>query len=375
MKKIVTLSFIACFSLLRSIEACTAFQLQSEDGAHIYYRSMEFGFPLKSDLLIVPRGTEYIGAAPGNKPGLRWKVTYGYVGMNQQIMPTLVSDGMNEKGLVVGCLYLPGFAQFETPDPKKTEKTLGSSELCSFLLGTCATVSEVKEMLPKILVAEEPVNGMQNFVLPLHYYICDQTSEVLIVEYVNGQRHMYDNQSGVLTNSPPLDWHLSNLPNYTNLSPVNAPAIDFGNWKVENPSQGTGLLGIPGDYTAPSRFVRAAFFSKWAALQKTALEAVCLGFHILNAFDIFEGIIRERDKAKKLLEIPPNEPILDITQWVIVHDRTNLKTYFRNYDSLSIQMVDLKKINFGESGFKKAEMKKDFIPEDITSSFKSIGLH
>ena len=95
--------------------ACTAFQLKSGDGAQIYFRSMEFGYPFNSKMLIVPRGTEYTGTAPGGKPGKKWTVQYGYVGLNVDVLPTAVADGQNEKGLAVGMLYLPGYSQYLDP--------------------------------------------------------------------------------------------------------------------------------------------------------------------------------------------------------------------------------------------------------------------
>src|SRR3982751_4401285 len=90
------------FSVLISIlaihaaEACTAFQLKAEDGTQIYCRTLEFGFKLDSNILIVPQGIEYTGTAPGAQSGLKWKTKYGFVGLNQPMAPTLVSDGMNK---------------------------------------------------------------------------------------------------------------------------------------------------------------------------------------------------------------------------------------------------------------------------------------
>jgi choloylglycine hydrolase len=357
--------------------ACTAFQLQSQDGAFIYCRSMEFGFIMDSDLLIVPRGMEFIGTTPQGAQGLKWRIKYGYVGLNLSASPTSISDGMNEKGLIAGSLYLPGFAEYETPDPAKNDRTLGFWELPSFLLGTCATVEEVKNALLNILVAQEPVPGMWDFVLPLHLYIGDQSGKAIVIEYVNGKRRVYDNPIGVLTNSPPFDWQLINLNNYINLTPVNVTKLNLGNMTLQNLGQGTGLLGIPGDYTPSSRFIRASFFSQCAASKKSAEETVKMGFHILNTFDIFEGIVRQKCsyRARKNA-MPAARTITDsgvtydeeMTEWVVVHDRTNLKTYFRNYDSLRIQMVDLKKIDFTKPGFRKIPMMRAFTVDDVTAN-------
>ncbi len=347
-----------------SVHACTAFQLKSQDGASIYCRSLEFGFPMNSNLLIVPRESSYAGTTPAGKPGLKWRVKYGHVGMNQSIAPTFLSDGMNEKGVVVGCLYLPGYAKYEDPDPKQTDKTLGAWELTSYLLGTCSSLDDVKGALKNILVAQENTPGIGDFVIPLHFYVSDATGAVLIVEYVGGKRMEYDDPLGVLTNSPPFDWQQINLSNFINLSPVNVPQLQLSNFDVRSLGQGTGLLGIPGDYTPPSRFVRATLFSQWALPQKTALETVRTGFHILNTFDIFEGIVR--DVGPKANPLKTSD--FEMTEWIIVHDKTNLKTYFRSYKSLQIQMADLKNIDFAKPGFRTISLKKNFEIIDETTN-------
>lgn len=348
-------------SLISILEACTAFHLKSLDNALIYCRSMEFGFPMDSHLLIVPRGAAYTGTAPEGKRGIRWKTKYGFIGLNQSIDRTLVSDGMNEKGLVVGMLYLPGYAKYESPNPSRNDKTLGAWELGTYILSACSSIEEAKMILPTLLVAEQP-NPQAKFSLPLHFYIADASGAVLIVEFIDGERHMYDNPIGVLTNSPPFDWQMTNLSNFVNLSPFNIPEIMLGNYKIQNYSQGSGSLGIPGDYTPPSRFIRAALYSNWALLTKSAAECVRLGFHILNTFDIFPGAIQDRSN-------PTKSP--DITEWAVVHDQSNLKTYVRTYDSLSIQMVDLKKIDWNQIGTREILLPKEFVVQDVTSNARS----
>ncbi len=347
---------ILFLAALSSLEACTAFHLRAQDGALIYCRSMEFGFPLDSHILIAPRGTSYVGTAPGAK-GLRWKTKYGFTGLNQVFDRTLVSDGMNEKGLVVGMLYLPGYAKYEQPDPAQTNKTLGAWEVGSYLLGMCATVGEAKELLSSVLVAEQMIPVIKR-ALPLHFYVGDSSGAVLVVEYVDGKRTFYDDPIGVLTNSPPFDWQMKNLCNYVNLSPANVHHMTLGNWKVDYYGQGSGSLGMPGDFTPPSRFVRAALYSNWAHQVATASDCVRLGFHILNTFDIFLGAIQDKTKPN-FLE--------DFTAWVTVNDQTNLKMYVRSYESLSIQMVDLKKIDFSKGELKEMLFSREFFPVEITN--------
>src|SRR4051812_42572501 len=116
MQKLIKIALV-CWTFLasRETEGCTAFQLKAQDGTLVYGRSMEFGFALDSDVLAIPRGMSYTGTAPEGE-GIKWKTKYGIVGMNQSIARTLVSDGMNEKGLVASLLYFPRFAQYETPE-------------------------------------------------------------------------------------------------------------------------------------------------------------------------------------------------------------------------------------------------------------------
>ncbi len=358
--------FLALFvvGIYSAAFGCTAFQLKAEDGAYVYCRTLEFGYEMDSHLLIVPRGTEYMGTAQKGE-GLKWKTKYGYVGMNLSLARNLISDGMNEKGLVVGALYIPGFVQYETPDAKRAKATLGGWELTSFLLGTCQTVEEVKKVLPTILVGQVGMPQLADFIFPLHFYIGDQTGAVAIVEYIKGKREVFDNPLGTLTNSPNFDWHLLNLDRYLNLSPRNGADLQLPNWTLKGMGQGTGLVGLPGDFSPPSRFVRAALFSQFAAEQKKGIDAVRLGFHILNSFDIFSGIVQPQiEEQKKGVSIGTPEP--EITQWVIVHDRLNLKTYWRTYGSLQIQMADLNKIDFSTAGLREMLINNDFRVEEVT---------
>ncbi|MFM8459881.1 MAG: linear amide C-N hydrolase, partial [Chthoniobacterales bacterium] len=136
--------------------ACTAFQLESNDGAQIYFRSMEFGYPFNSKMLIVPRGTEFTSTAPGGKPGKKWTAKYGFVGLNVDIAPNVVADGQNEKGLAIGMLYLPGFAQYQEPAAAPADQSIGSWEVLNYLLANCSSVDEaVGALQDDVYVAQQ----------------------------------------------------------------------------------------------------------------------------------------------------------------------------------------------------------------------------
>ncbi|MFM1867886.1 MAG: hypothetical protein RL591_1294 [Planctomycetota bacterium] len=372
---VLTLAALLPLAIHTFAAACTAFQIRAKDGSIIYFRSMEFGFPFNSEVLVVPRGTEYVGTAPGGKPGLKWTTTYGLVGLNVDIARNIVADGQNETGLAIGMLYLPGYAKFLAPDPAADVRAIGSWEAATYLLSTCANVDETLAALrEKVRIVEQPFPAFK-MPLTVHFWVGDASGRVVIVEFVDGKMNVYENPIGVLTNSPPFDWQTINLSNYVNLSPVNVASEKFGQTLVSNYGEGSGLLGLPGDYTPPSRFVRAAFFSQLATPAPTAIETVNLGFHVLNTFDIFNGAIRtntsdQSSNTKGLLGSSSTPKVVnsDTTEWVVAHDRTNLKTYVRTYNGLEVQAIDLKKIDFAKPGLRTIAMKNEFKPVDITDT-------
>lgn len=354
--------------------ACTAFQLESNDGAQIYFRSMEFGYPFNSQMLIVPRGTELTGTAPGGKPGKKWTTKYGFVGLNVDIAPTVVADGQNEKGLAIGMLYLPGFAQYQDPTAAPADQSIGSWEVLNYLLANCSSVDEaVGALQDDVYVAQQEFAPFKE-VLPVHYWIGDNTGKVVIAEYIGGKLNIHKAPLGTLTNSPPYDWQTLNVGNYVDISPVNVPERKLGNFTSVNYGQGSGGVGLPGDMSPPSRFIRASLFSHWATPGATALATVNLGFHVLNTFDIFNGAIQsdtadQTANTKGFLSSTGTPTLVntDTTEWVVAHDRTNLKTYVRTYGGLEIQVVDLKNVGFDKPGMRVIALQNDFAPEDITS--------
>ncbi|MBV9906631.1 MAG: linear amide C-N hydrolase, partial [Hyphomicrobiales bacterium] len=141
------------------------------------------------------------------------------------------------------------------------------------------------------------------------------------------------------TNSPGFDWHMTNLRNYVNFSLENHPPIQLGPVKLEPFGQGSGMLGMPGDFTPPSRFVRAVAFSQSVLEPKTGDDAVTTAFHILNNFDIPKGSTREAEKDEH------GNIVAEYTVWTAASDLKAKRYYFRTYDDSRIRMVDLMKMN------------------------------
>ena len=171
----------------------------------------------------------------------------------------------------------------------------------------------------------------------IHWRVGDSSGKQIVIEIEKGVAHVYDNPIGVITNAPGFQWHLTNLSNYINLTPVNPPAKEMYEFKVNPIGHGNGFLGLPGDFTPPSRFVRAAFFKSTAPVLATPRETMLQCFHILNNFDIPIG-----------MNFPKNEipDLPSATQWTSVIDLTNKEVYYKTFYNNAIRKIDLKEIDF-----------------------------
>lgn len=315
--------------------ACTGITVKAQDGAVVHARTMEFGMNLHSQVLIIPRGYSLTALGPGDKPGLKWKAKYGALGLNAFNLPSL-ADGMNEKGLGAGMFYLPGFAEYQKVTPTDQDKCLAPWDVVTWMLTNFASVDEVRAALPQVKVWPATLANISGSFQPLHYLVTDKEGNSLVVEYVGGKLHLYDNSLGVITNSPPFDWHLNNLRNYVNLSANNVPQLKLKGINIYPTGQGSGMLGLPGDITPPSRLIRAVAFTQATLPAPDGEEAVMSALRLLDSFYISKGMSRAWDKGKVHY---------DFTQWMDACDLKNLKFYFATYDNLTPKVVDMNKLD------------------------------
>lgn len=227
---------------------CTSFNFTTQDGVSIYARTMEWGASdLKSEVVLVPRDTSFTAVLDGGIAGLQWQNRYGFVGINADRLP-YASDGMNEAGLTVGVLFYPGFAEYQQPKAAEASATITSVDVANYILGTFATVDEVRQAFPKIRVVRSgDVEKSFGTPLPFHHAVTDATGGSIVIEYTNGTLAIHENKIGVMTNSPNYDWHLLNLRNYANLTPTGASHARTINGVSLAPfGAGTGMLGLPG---------------------------------------------------------------------------------------------------------------------------------
>jgi choloylglycine hydrolase len=335
-RKVSVAALIAAFTLATTPGfACTGISLKSGDGAAIRGRTLEFGFPMQSKVIVVPAGKELRGTLPDGGKGLIYTSRYAFVGANALGLPVIL-DGLNDQGLSVGLFYFPGYAKYADVTKENASHALAPQEFGVWALANFATVDEVREAVKTIVLVPTPAPGLgspQGAVAGAHFFLQDKTGKSIVVEPIDGTLKVHDAPLGVMTNAPTYDWHMTNLANYINLSVKDVESAKVGPLTIQAFGSGSGLLGLPGDFTPPSRFVRAVAYSQSAAPNKTADDAVLAAFHILNQFDIPEGSV---------VNAAIGEPADEITEWTSVADLQNLRWYFRTHTDQSIRVVDLK---------------------------------
>lgn len=345
-------------SAAQSAQACTGIFLKAADGTAVHARTLEFGIDLMSDVIMVPRGYARTGTTPDGKEGLKWTSKYASVGMNGAGVPFLF-DGLNEQGLAVGLFYFPTSAGYMPYTPTDASKTMAPWELGSWLLENFANIDEVKANIGNIVIPAV-VFGAWGFAPEVHFIVHDASGKSIVIEYVGGKLNVHDNPLGVITNSPAFDWHMTNLRNYINFSMDNTPPVQLGPVKLVPTGQGSGMLGLPGDFTPPSRFVRAVAFSQSVFKSKTGNEAVLQAFHVLNQFDIPKGSARDGEKDAN------GNIQADYTLWTAASDLKTKRYYFRTYENSQIRSLDLMKMNVDGKGIVKISIKGDEVIKSLT---------
>ena len=238
----------------------------------------------------------------------------------------LYAEAANEKGLYMAGLYFPGNAHY-FPDPDPQCDNLAPYELIPAVLGACETLAEARRMLERVrLIADPFAPGYP--LAPLHWHIADATGSLVAEPMADGLR-LYDDPAGVLTNNPPFPFHLTRLSDYQTLSPRPpenrfAPALGLQPY-----GQGMGAMGLPGDASPVSRFVRAAFLKAHAAFDGDEAAQVVQFFHILGAVSMVRGSV-----------VTP-EGRLDETTYSCCFDARSGVYYYHTYNASRISAVSL----------------------------------
>ena len=341
MKRIIGLAAVVliwAFSATDS-KACTGISLAAQDGSRVVARTVEWAAtPMQCGYVVSPRGHMHQSYTPKGENGMKYKSVYGYVGIYTEYEPFIV-EGVNEAGLAAGLFFFPNYGEYAPYDKTADAKTICDMQFVSWVLSQFSTIDQVKDAMSRVnLVTLDSKIGA------VHWRIIEPSGRMVVLEIVGGVPHFYENAVGVLTNAPGFEWHLTNLNNYVNLQPGSAADQTIKPGITLAPlGHGSGMLGLPGDFTSPSRFVRATFFQTTAPVWPTGFDTVVQAFHILNNFDIPIGSQHIRS------EIPKDMP--SATQFTAASDLKSMKFYYRTAWNSNIRCIDLMHIDFSKVKF------------------------
>jgi len=335
--KLLAVVHILLYILLNS-DACLEIRITAEDSTVVVARSLELAFDLKSDVIVEPKGQPHTAHIPdecikSKKQPMKWTNIESLVYIDA-LKLHVAADGQNTAGLSVGALLFPGFSKYQDIQKNKCGSVISQMEFPLWILGNFRTVQELRDAInedsfPLVYKELVPVDG-DKFLFELHYSVTDKTGDGIIIEFNDQGRKVHENTFGVLTNSPSYDFQMLNLRNYVHLSNYARDPLVLGKEELKAFGEGSGLLGMPGDLTPPSRLVRAAMLVNFASAAKTSDEAVNLATHLMNNFDIAHGLLKVRDVEES-----------DYTQWIVIKDLHNNVLYFRGYEDITLYAIRL----------------------------------
>ena len=307
---------------------CTAATYKTKD--FYFGRTLDYEFSYGEEIVVMPRNFPITFRHMGEM-----KHHHALIGMAHLAGDfPLFYDAINEKGLGMAGLNFVGNADYKPFAPDKDN--VAPFEFIPWILGQCASVKEVRLLLRKISLVNTPFSK-ELPLAQLHWIIADQ-EEAITVESVKEGLKIYDNPAGVMTNNPPFDEQMLQLNNYMHLSPK-SPKNQFSDkLPLTTHSRGMGALGLPGDLSSQSRFVRVAFVKLNSVSGDSEAESISQFFHILGSVDQQRGCCDVGDEK------------YEYTIYTSCCNASKGIYYYTTYENHQISGVDMHRENLdGES--------------------------
>ena len=291
---------------------CTAIHLSDE---RLFGRTLDYEKGFGEEVIFTPREFMRMGDARNR---------YSMLGTGVVMeTSTLYFDGMNEWGLCGAALNFPEYARYRSEKDKKAE--VPSGLFLSFVLGFCKSITQLKDLLSEISITDDTVKGMP--ATPLHWIFADAKGCVTVESTERGLE-IFENPYGVLTNSPDFAYHTTRLAEYMALH-SGYPDNKLTENRISTYSRGMGAVGLPGDFSSASRFIRALFVKENSISKGNEQGGINRMKHILSSVSVPMGCVMTRD----------NEPVS--TRYSCVMDSENLTYYFCSYDNPILRGVRL----------------------------------
>ena len=298
---------------------CTALSYRTKD--HYFGRNLDVEKDYGEHVVITPR----------NFPlKFRYAETmnthYALIGMAVVINDyPLYFEAANEMGLSIAGLNFPDNAVYY--DYAEGKENVAPYELPLYLLGICTSIKSVKKLLKKINIVNHSFSE-ELPLSPLHWMISDREQSITLECTKDGMK-VYENPFGVLTNNPTFDYHIMNMNNYMELYEGAGRNRLGKNLKLKNYSLGLGALGLPGDFSSSSRFVKTVFVKEKSVCNGEEEESVSQFFHILEAAAMPKGCVK----------LPNGE--YEYTKYSCCFNTDALIFYYKTYYNSSIRKIEL----------------------------------
>lgn len=333
--------------MLSCAAGCSAVQWETQDGRVLWARNMDFNRMAQGSApTYLPAGTEYAVCAVEKNgtlmPEMRQRAAYAALGtglMLAQGIPVLY-EGINEKGLMGGQLYYREFAHYEDA-PQPGRLAVQPPFVVYHLLAQCASVEEVVQQLQeKLSLLALPMLGT---VPSLHWTFCDRSGESIVVEPDGDGLHIYRRTIGVMTNSPSYSWHRLNLLNYAGLRELDYDAVQLCGDSIPQCFSGSGMQGLPGDFSSPSRFVRLAILKKCAVPGENEVDGAAKLFHLMQSAAFPLGAVRVSEPGH-VTERDEGVVPFDYTLYTVVLCAQSLRCYWTSYENQRVQYLELERL-------------------------------
>ena len=316
---------------------CTAITYKTKD--FYFGRTLDYEISYGDEVTITPRNYEFNFRHKQNIKNHYAIIGMAYVTENYP----LYYEAVNEKGLGIAGLNFVGNAQYNKKIKGKDNIT--QFEFIPWILSQSTTVKEAKKLIEKINFLDEPFST--NLPLAQLHWIISDSIESITVEAVKDGIKIYENPVGVLTNNPTFDKQMFELNNYMNLS-TKSPKNTFAkSLNLEKYSRGMGAIGLPGDLSSQSRFIRAAFVKMNSVSKEEEKESVSQFFHILNSVEQQRGCC-EVDDGK-----------YEITIYTSCCNASKGIYYYTTYDNHQITAIDMHKENLNSENLIRYPLIKD----------------
>lgn len=298
---------------------CTCINFKTND--NYFGRNLDLEYRFNEQVVITPRNYEFKFK---NRKSITTK--YSIIGMATVIENyPLYAEASNEVGLSMAGLYFPGNAKFF--QERENKLNLTPYELIPYFLGQYSSVKEIKEFIDTLNITNIPFSDNLP-ITELHWMLSDETESIVIEQMEDGLK-IYDNNYGVLTNNPPFSYHLTNIRNYMNLTSSYGENRFSNKMDITQYGQGMGAIGLPGDNSPASRFVRATFNKLNSVCDSGEESSVTQFFHILDSVSMVRGTVITEDLKN------------DITTYSCCINTTKGIYYYKTYTNNQITAIKM----------------------------------